>query len=654
MIQGNRSGEGPFAGYGHNSLRSFASEPVYAIKINWASVLFFSFFLAYGYYGAITPDLGHFKDNVASSITLLLLLTAILVCFGVLAWKAAAYQDTIHIRRGDLLVLFLLFAVLLSISYSQLQFSLYSDEISYSATSHGHSIRLSLLVAQWTNMLDDVPFQYVVQGISLVFLASLLGMYFLTRRLEWKSRIIIFAAVFVLGRLSFSAMGGNGSPHPPLQLLPPFIFGSLFGVTDITFKFSYFVVYTLFIFTLYRMLHRVFESISACLLALAIGTIPLLLHMGSVVEHSLWASICFTLVIAEIATSEKLNYVRLASFVSIMVLMRQPSFLAILPILILLFISSSRYEDRHQIATKPILVLSPVLLFVPFLGRSLIYGTPSTDAMESSASYLRAMDAVSSNIIWTSINNAVPYWWVALIPLAFIPLSRRTIGINLAFFTFFVGALYVYYSINPSLWGHAKYQAEYALPFACAGFIFLMARLTKSNIHRAVISAIAVVVVIFNILNFSIAPQNQRASNLSGGSKPYLSEYYLSGNNFLVAYPYDYRSAYKAIKAANLTENTYSIGPTYGVFPEIMNGFSVRSIKSAHAIYLKQQEKWAAPHTPFYHADSIERDQRIKAILIGAINERNQLIDELKNMGWIVLGDFKYPDYGTSVVALRK
>lgn len=51
--------------------------------------------------------------------------------------------------------------------------------------------------------------------------------------------------------------------------------------------------------------------------------------------------------------------------------------------------------------------------------------------------------------------------------------------LNGGLFLFGVTVVGVYYSINPDLWGFAKYQAEYAAPIFIAGFLLLMIRVKK-------------------------------------------------------------------------------------------------------------------------------------------------------------------------------
>ena len=90
----------------------------------------------------------------------------------------------------------------------------------------------------------------------------------------------------------------------------------------------------LFLVVLHRMLLRVFRFYTAYLIALAVGTIPLLWHFGGIVEQSLWASICFVLVLVDMITTNRVNYMRLVCLVSVATIMRQPSFLALFPILL--------------------------------------------------------------------------------------------------------------------------------------------------------------------------------------------------------------------------------------------------------------------------------------------------------------------------------
>ena len=513
-----------------------------------------------------------------------------------------------------------------------------------------------MVLAKHLYVLDSLPFQYLVQFVSLIFLISLFGLIVLSNQLGWKNRIIIFSLLLILGRLVFSAAGGNSSPHPPLQLIPPFIFGSLFGIADFSFKFSYFFAYTFFILVLYRMMNRVFTFHISYLIALAVGTIPLFWHLGGIVEHALWAALCFTLVLSEIITSTKLNYIRLVSFISVATLMRQPSFLAILPLLMLFLTEEGKSSDWGKLLFKLIIVLSPTLLFIPFLGASLIQGTPSTDALSEHSALGRVLEAINSDIIWTSISSSVPYWWIILAPFAFIPLSREMVSRNISFLFFFTSAIFMYYSIHPSLWGYAKYQAEYAVPFAISGLIFLALKISRTSHPRRALTALVSILILLNIVDFVRMPEGNMHTDVVPESMSNDPRKQVFDNHFPVAIPYNYQDAYAAIKKENLAENSYSMGATYGILPEIMNGYSIKQIRAIHDIFVKQESNRLNAPNEGWNINLIERDSRIKVVLIGAISspDKEILIDQFKARKWNVMGEYINHQYGSTVVVMKK
>jgi hypothetical protein len=127
-----------------------------------------------------------------------------------------------------------------------------------------------------------------------------------------------------------------------------------------------------------------------------------------------------------------------------------------------------------------------------------------------------------------------------------------------------------------------------------------------------------------------------------------------SSEHFLAAVPYRYHDAYNSIKKENLTENSYSIGATYGILPEIMHGYSVKAVRAVHDIYIKQEpNKLNAPNDG-WSVDLIESDGRIKVVLIGAVSGKSDLIDQFRARGWSVMSEHSNLQYGTSVVVMRR
>ena len=215
---------------------------------------------------------------------------------------------------------------------------------------------------------------------------------------------------------------------------------------------------------------RFYQASSSELYGLVQETIPLLSYLSTVVEHSFWAFIFFSLVFVEMITSPRLNFPRLISLVSIATLMRQPSFLALLPIILMFALQTCRTKVMWRWIKESAVIFLPLLLFLPVLSSSLLHGTPSTNPLGHGAMLEKVKLAVESGIVWDSVIAAFPIWWLPFIPFAFLPLSAELKKLNAGLLLFGVMAVCMYYSINPDLWGFAKYQAEYAAPVLISEF----------------------------------------------------------------------------------------------------------------------------------------------------------------------------------------
>lgn len=625
------------------------------IEFNWAWVIFFAIVITYGYYGALAPGYSVYKTNFMAAFGQMVLLCGIQVTLGWVAWKKSSYfKDSISIYARDLLVFVSFLLIGFTLSYDRLQHSLFSDEISYAGSAHGHGIFIALALAKYFPALSGVAAQYLIQVASLLMLTSLGALIFFSLRWTPKTRIIIFLILLLFARMVFAIKGGNGSPHPPLHLLPLFVTGSLLGLSDLSFKVSYFLAYAIFLTALYKMLLRLFSSSVSYLSVLAIGTIPLLSYLSTVVEHSFWALICFTLVFVEIITSPKLNFLRLISFASIAVLLRQPSFLVFIPILLFLITKIYQSSAQERWAKTSWVIFLPLLLFVPFLGSSLLYGTPSTDALGQGSMLERVVMAVESGIILDSVFRSIPIWWLIFLPLAFIPLSASSAMQNISFLLFCIMAIVVYYSINPSLWGYAKYQAEYAAPIIIAGLILLMVRIKQWRQAKFILITCSSVLCVLNIMELVEKPHLKK---IEGQNLEKKFNVILEANeikHLVAAVPYEYKKSYMFIRGEGLDGSTYSIGATYGILPEVMNGFSARAVRASHDIYAGQEANRLNSTQAGLSVDMIEADRRIQAVMIGAISGKQKLIEEFQQLNWKQVAEFKNMQYGTTVIVMRR
>lgn len=607
------------------------------IQFNWANVILYTFFLCYGFYGAFTPKYNTEASFFYQFLVQNVMVIAPLIIFSIVAGtRMRKFSDCIVVNKSGIVLYIIALLFFFIILIDKLNFSLYSDEISYAGTAHGQSIHILTILSRYI-VLPDINFQYLVQFVSLSLILGLLSFYLIIKNLEWKYKVIVVSFVLIAGRIVFILNGGNGSPHPPIQLFPYFVFSSIFGVHDIVFKFGQLAIYASFIVVLYRMLLRKVSKKVAFTLVLCIGTIPLSLEISTVIEHSIWSYYVFAIVMMELITTSSPNYVRLISLVSIGALMRQPSIIAIAPILIVLIKERFLLSTFFSNTWNSLWLFSPILLFLPFLLRSVLFGTPAVEAPISDTDFLhRIIEAVQSGVIFSSAFNVISIFWLLIIPFSFLIMHGKSKVTSLSFFLFFLILLLVFYSINPGLWGLAKYQVEIVIPFAIIGISGLVFNIFRKSYSEWYLLIFLLSITILNLVNF-YKKSNVLESNFD--IKSYIS------------LPYNYHDAYDFIQSKDLSSNTYSIGSTYGIMPEIMNGYKTSELFSARNIYIHQNKNF---HNTYDYAKSINNNLDIANVLIGLIPNKEALVNNLILFGWTVLRKFDNNEYHTSVIVMQR
>ena len=215
-------------------------EYAWDFQLNWAKLTLCSFFIVYGYFGAYTPGIGDFVGGVTSFATHSILLIAITLYFH---WLSVCKSDAIIVNVRFKFTDLAIFVILLLFNSTLLSWSLgsslFSDELSYSASAHGHSLFLTLKLAEFFPSLYEVEFRIVAQALSALLLISLVCICFAYINLSSRHAIWLIILALLICRAIFVFKGGNGSPHPPLQYLPLLAGGVIFGINDFAFKFSY-------------------------------------------------------------------------------------------------------------------------------------------------------------------------------------------------------------------------------------------------------------------------------------------------------------------------------------------------------------------------------------------------------------------------------
>lgn len=630
----------------------------YTLKFNWFEVIFYSFFVTYGYFGLMTkigPD-----RSVTQFVVSTLILTLILILFGYLSGAKFSFsEDGFTFVKKDLFIFFGLLIVFTGITFSQLSWALFSDELSYAGAAHLHGIQGLLVFGRRLKYLENVSFQYLAQVVSFLLLAGLCAFIAMTHRFSWKVQTAAVALIFVISRSFIYIFGGNGSPHPSFELIMPFIFGSIFGLNHFFLKFSYLFSSVVFLFFLYKKMQNQFSDSILYLAVFAVGTIPLFLHISTTVEHSLWSGLAISYVFVELLFSKPTPYFRLIAVTSIATMMRQPCFVALVPVLAHYMATQVRLKDLVLNLKTGFMWMLPTLFFIPFVTRSVLYGTPTTQAVGSGSFLLKLQLALKTPIILVSAANNVSLWWLIFIPFVFFTWRRDIKTLSLCSRFFAIAAIVVFYSIHPSVWGHAKYQFEFIVPLSILGFLILLTSIKMTNLVSKGVAVVLIGLCSLNIYGYV----NYQKGNLPVDELVSLTgevnKNYNNGYKGLVTSAFNYKEAFTDIKNLNLAEGTFVAGGSYGVVQEILAGYSLSEALSAFEIYKDQQGqiiKIREDNTVIFDTDLAHSDLRIKAILFGPIPQdvKQNAITKLESLGWKMSKAYSNLEYGSTLVLMLR
>ena len=505
---------------------------------------------------------------------------------------------------------------------------------------------------------DHLPFKTTVRLFTTIVATSLGFLIFIIFLIRSRNlQLLIFVSLLLAMRLLVSSLGGNTTESPALSSLPVTFFGILFGINDLSFKFSYFIPYTIFIFLIFKELSKKFDKFSAYFFSLSLGTIPSLLFLGSAVEQSLWSLMCFSLVILKLINSDKPNYLHLIVLVSIFCFFRINSIFALIPIFLHLILNKNYFlKEIKSIGFKLIL---PIISFLPFFGFTLL-DSPTISLQASQSSLL--LNALFSAEVFNNLSRSFPFYWLLIAPL---PIFLRVSGkIKLVLLIFFGVLIFFYYSIDQVLWGSTKYQIEIILPFILAGIWVLLNQFSEKKRFSLIIRVISVSLLtanIFFVLNFpSICENNQFSDNnfreLKANYLPVSNTTKEKGCNVLSLYPINSKSSYNLVKDLGLSDKLYAPGINYGFLLQVTNGFDILSIRSSKEILSNQNSLMKRKGTLWTSADAslINLDKEIEVVILGLVTSRSRIIEDLIKLDWEIVNISKNYKYRTSVFVLKR
>ena len=437
----------------------------FTLRWNWGGVLLFVLVWSYGFEGIAFAD-----SPIKSLLVTVLAVCALALINSISVQNKNLYQEEVRLTNLDIAVWLLYVALLVALTVFAtygMDISLVGDQLYHAQTSQNQSMDLADWLIKKLHIPATVEYKIVVRLVGCALLAMLVAFILFMRQYRLQDRTVLMGLLLLLLTLGHH----YADIHPPFRLFPLWLSSILFGLNDLAFRLVSLIALSVFAFVIYRFSQKHVDRFQSLLIGLAVSSIPLLLHVGSIVEQSVWTALAWSFLLVSMRESSNTpNYVRWISVVTIASLMRAPAFVGLVPIFMLMGVEYLRSKDYRDIQ-KYLVYLAPVLVLIPFMWVQLSQGTPATSG--KMAPFQQMVSSFENGFSLKAMYYSIPMPWVLFLPFCLLPV-RKNWSACLAYIVFFIAAYFVFYSIRPVLWGVPRYQSELWLPFMILGFYNLI------------------------------------------------------------------------------------------------------------------------------------------------------------------------------------
>ena len=463
---------------------------------------------------------------------------------------------------------------LIFLTYSELIVPLFGDEIAPTRRATRTAYFSSLIFLEILNLdyLKSLPIKYIIQIFNIIQIMFIIGILYLFK----KKPNILNLIILLLTTFALRLFIKDGVHHPPLNHLFSTTFVSIFGLNHFTIRIAYLVPFWIFLVMMYKLIRDFLDEKPSIFFILSIATFPIFLVASTTPDHSLWSAVIFTYLLFYINLKKNIDYKFCILIISIAILFRVTIFTGFILIGACFFIDA--YNKKFFLFKKILYLLKNekiyaiFFIFIPLLFVS-SGGTPAFEGLDKVNPLNYFVEAIKSKIIIYSLIKQIPEWYYIF--LIFIFLSKRKIEILI----FFIFNLIIYFSIEPDLWGLAKYVLEYAVPFFLLGsFIFFKFFLDKKKIFLAYLVSFGII--LFNIYDFYNFPNsNISADKINKIGITQISKNIDKKTKYILKLPYAYDEAFQYVSNKNAKSNTLLIGSTYGFFPQVIERYNYFELK---------------------------------------------------------------------------
>lgn len=513
---------------------------------------------------------------------------------------------------------------LLMLTFNNFKRSLAADELAHAWFSHSQSY--VLLIGKFgpyiPAQIGSAPAHFLVQIQSLLILTLLFAFAWLSLKIQSQIKFVISAIFFIfVSRLIVSIAGGFSAPNSPLPNFWYFIFTSVFGINNLTFRIASFLPFAILYTYIFLELNKFISKIASYISILAIFTIPLILNMSNLVEIANWGYLFSTYIIFRlISTRGRVSY-HLLILLAMSFYLRNPLIYLTLGFLVGA-LNRKIFPDFARKIIPFFIILFPGITQI-FIRRVMDTQTKNFNIDMITINFKQTLMAIkyseSTGVFILFIISFILLWYFEN---------------NLRIFETFllIGIFVVFFVANENeLTRISKYLIEIIYPLATC-IILVLAKIwfrfykSKVFINLMVIFMSAILLVSnYNLnkqINITYASLSTDTSRIDSGYE---------------ALPFDvvnYSSIFSFIRKSNLS-SCLNTGVVYSVFPEIINNMSLKYVFEARNIrerFLYNQEKlgenqWSVS------LESLKMS-KINCVIIGATLNSEKIKELLVKNGW--------------------
>ena len=564
---------------------SYFKKETYKFEINFNVyfLLFLTNFIVYSVYAILS------KYNILL-IEILIYSNFIIFFAFYKKYKYEKISYSISLNRKEILIFLLIFSFILLLILSELNIPLFADEIAPTLRSVRTSFFTSLLVIKILdiNLLKEIPIKYIIQFINLSQIIFLLLIFKFYRNKDSFFYLILIISVSLILRFSLK----DGVHHPPLNHIFTSTFTSLFSLNHFTVRLSYLIPFFIYLVCIFNEIRKVLDLKTAAFFILSVATFPFTLIAFVTPDHSMWSSLIFTYLLFYIFINKEIDYRFCVLIISLGILFRITIFSGF--ILIAVVFIKDFLNNKFKLKVKlndlfikqkvylPILLFLPLIIISAFRTEEVIL--PAFEGLNNVNPIFYLTEALKSKVIIYSLIKQIPAWYYIFIFFIFFTKNKIEIII------FFLFNLLIYFSIDKSLWGNAKYVLEYGVPFFIFGhFVFTKYLYIKKKF--VLISIINIIVIFMNIIDVYKFPANRlnldEMLNQGPGSIANTKD---KNTKYFLKPVYDYDQAYKYLKQKNKETNFIFLGTTYGYLLQTLENFSFKELNDTAILYKEYED----------------------------------------------------------------